>query len=93
MKKVSAIIFIVAVALIIYGYWGAFTQSGNKIYDEMDALLPFFVLIFGVFLIIVFLVLFFIMKRKSKAKKIDKQGNLKGEIIKHHLAKNKSLLP
>ena len=74
MKKASGIILIVAIVLIIYGYWGAFTQSGNKIYDEMDALLPFFVLIFGVILLIVFLVLVFIMRRKSK-REIDKPGN------------------
>ncbi len=41
-------------------------------YDEMDGLLPFFLLIFAVILLIVFLVLVFIMKRKSKAEKMDK---------------------
>jgi NADH:ubiquinone oxidoreductase subunit 6 (subunit J) len=77
MKKASRIILIAAILSIIYGYWGAFTQSGNKVYDEMDAMLPFFVLIFGVILLLLFLVLVFIMKRKSKAENIDKPGKQK----------------
>ncbi len=76
MKKASLIILIVSIVLITYGYWGAFTKSGNKVYDEMDALFPFFVLIFGVILLIVFLVLVFIMRRKSTAGKIDKPKNI-----------------
>lgn len=64
MKIVSRIIFIVAIALITYGYWGAFTQSGNKVYDEMDAYLPFYILIFGVILFVVFILLVIIMRRK-----------------------------
>ena len=77
MKKASRIILIAAILSIIYGYWGAFTQSGNKVYDEMDAMLPFFVLIFGVILLLIFLVLVFIMKRKSKAGKTEKPGKQK----------------
>ena len=66
MKIVARIIFIIAVALITYGYWGAFTHSGNKVYDEMDAYLPFFILIFGVILFVVFILLVIIMRRKRK---------------------------
>ena len=69
MKKASRIILVVAMVLIVYGYWGTFTKSGNKVYDEMDAMLPFFVLIFGVILLLVFAILVFIMKGKSKAGK------------------------
>jgi len=72
MKKASQIILIVAIVSIIYGYWGAFTQSGNKVYDEMDGMLPFFILIFGVILLFVFPILVFIMKRKSRTGKINK---------------------
>ena len=77
MKKASRIILIAAILSIIYGYWGAFTEAGNKVYDEMDAMLPFFVLIFGVILLLLFLVLVFIIKRKSKAGNIDKPGKQK----------------
>ena len=77
MKKASRIILIAAILSIIYGYWGAFTEAGNKVYDEMDAMLPFFVLIFGVILLLLFLVLVFIMKRKFKAGNIDKPAKQK----------------
>jgi heme/copper-type cytochrome/quinol oxidase subunit 2 len=67
MKTASRIICVIAIALIMYGYWGAFTKSGNKVYDEMDAYFPFFLLIAGVVLFIIFLVLFIIRKRRQKS--------------------------
>lgn len=69
MKTASRIILVLAIGSMIYGWWGAFTPSGNKVYDEMDGLLPFFILIFGVVLFVVFLVLVFIRKRKRGAGK------------------------
>jgi heme/copper-type cytochrome/quinol oxidase subunit 2 len=66
LKTALRIILIVAIALMIYGYWGAFTPSGNKVYDEMDGYFPFFLLIGGVILFIVFLILVFIRRRKAK---------------------------
>jgi heme/copper-type cytochrome/quinol oxidase subunit 2 len=69
MKITSGIICMLAVALMMYGYWGAFTQSGNKVYDEMDAYFPFFLLIGGVVLFIISLVLFIIISRKAKRNK------------------------
>ena len=67
MKIASGIIGIIAIALIIYGYWGAFTKSGNKVYDEMDAYFPFFLLVGGSVLFIISLVLFIIMRTKAKS--------------------------
>jgi hypothetical protein len=67
MKKVSLIIIVLATVLGVYGYWGAFTESGNKKYDEMDAMFPFFVMIFGIILLIIFSVIF-IRLRKNKKK-------------------------
>ncbi|MEP7164284.1 MAG: hypothetical protein ABI741_06300 [Ferruginibacter sp.] len=66
MKIASRIILIVAIILIGYGYWGAFTRSGNKVYDEMDAYFPFFMLIGGLILFLSFLILVMIMRRKAK---------------------------
>jgi uncharacterized membrane protein len=66
MKKAARIILIMAVLSIGYGYWGAFTPSGNKVFDEMDGMLPFFVLIFGAVLFIVFLVMILIVKENQK---------------------------
>ncbi|MEP7377648.1 MAG: hypothetical protein ABI675_29860 [Chitinophagaceae bacterium] len=66
MKTASRILLIISIAAITYGYWGAFTHSGNKVYDEMDAFLPFFILIGGVILLIAFIILAIIMRRKRK---------------------------
>ena len=66
MKLASRIILILALALTGYGYWGAFTNNGNKVYDEMDAFYPFFIMIAGLILFVVFLIMLFIMKRKVK---------------------------
>jgi heme/copper-type cytochrome/quinol oxidase subunit 2 len=72
MKKASVTTLIVGIVCSAYGYWGSMTRSGSKMYDEMDAMLPFFVLVFGVFLLIVFLVLLLLMNRSSNMRKHDK---------------------
>jgi heme/copper-type cytochrome/quinol oxidase subunit 2 len=66
MKIILRIMLLIAIAFIVYGYWGAFTASGNKMYDEMDAYYPFFMLLFGVLVLMVCLIMFFIRKRKFK---------------------------
>ncbi len=66
MKTLSRILLIVAIASVSYGYWGAFTRSGNKVYDEMDAFFPFFILVAGVILLLAFFILVIIMRRKKK---------------------------
>lgn len=66
MKTASQIILLIAIALISYGYWGAFTEGGNKMYDEMDAYYPFFMLIFGGMLLITSIILSAIVRRKDK---------------------------
>ena len=66
MKIASRVLLILSITCISYGYWGAFTQSGNKVYDEMDAFLPFFIMIAGIILFIVFIILFILAKRKEK---------------------------
>lgn len=66
MKTTSRILLLLAIAFISYGYWGAFTPSGNKVYDEMDAYLPFFVMIAGTVLLAMFFILFIVIKRKGR---------------------------
>ena len=66
MKRVPALILIIALALIGYGYWGAFTAAGNKVYDEMDGYYPFFMLIGGVILLITWLIIILVRKRRAK---------------------------
>ncbi|MEO6541526.1 MAG: hypothetical protein ABIN74_11060 [Ferruginibacter sp.] len=71
MKIASCIILIASLALMIYGYWGAFTTAGNKVYDEMDGYYPFFMLLGGVVLFIVFFVLLFISNRRGRTNRSD----------------------
>ena len=66
MKTSSIIAPAIAAAAIIYGYWGAFTNAGNKVYDEMDAMFPFFILFFGVILLITFLIILLFRRRRNK---------------------------
>ncbi len=66
MKTTSRIILFLALTLTAYGYWGAFTRSGNKVYDEMDAYYPFFMMITGLILLVVFLILVIIMRRRKR---------------------------
>ena len=66
MKTAFRVLLIISIACIGYGYWGAFTQSGNHVYDEMDAFLPFFIMIAGIVLFIVFIVLVVLVKRKRE---------------------------
>jgi hypothetical protein len=66
MKLISKIIVLLAVPAIIYGYWGAFTASGNKVYDEMDAMFPFFIMIVGVVVLCSFLIVVAIKKLGAK---------------------------
>ncbi|MEM7300929.1 MAG: hypothetical protein AAF468_07580 [Pseudomonadota bacterium] len=46
-------LFILALTLLLFGYWGLETQSGRATFDEMDGLIPFFAgVIGGMFLLI-----------------------------------------
>jgi hypothetical protein len=39
----------------LYGYWGAFTESGRVLYDEMAAMTPFFILVISLFILFILL--------------------------------------
>ena len=45
MKKTVRILLILAFLLFGFGYWGYFTESGQKTFDEMNGMFPFFALI------------------------------------------------
>ena len=36
-----------AIGLLSFGYWGLYTKSGNRYFDEMAGIIPFFMLITG----------------------------------------------
>lgn len=66
MKITPGIMLTIAIAFMAYGYWGAFTESGNKVYDEMDAMLPFFGLVLGAVLFIIFVVIMIVIKNRKR---------------------------
>jgi len=66
MGTTSKIISIISLALIAYGYWGAFTSAGNKVYDEMDGYYPFFMLLVGALMLITTVIVVLIKKRKMR---------------------------
>lgn len=66
MKGIRFAVFLFLLCIVIYGYWGAFTRSGQRYYDEMDAMYPFFALIasgFCLFIFLIYLVFLYIKKK------------------------------
>jgi hypothetical protein len=47
MRALIKVFFLLALALISFGYFGYFTQVGSRHFDEMDGLIPFFALVAG----------------------------------------------
>jgi hypothetical protein len=43
MRLVSVCLLILAIACGAFAYWGIFTPSGARAFDEMDGMIPFFV--------------------------------------------------
>ncbi|MES2848998.1 MAG: hypothetical protein V4685_08080 [Bacteroidota bacterium] len=66
MKTASKILLLLSIALICYGYWGAFTSSGNKVYDEMDGVIPFGIMLLGCLLLIIVIVMLIWNRRIKK---------------------------
>jgi hypothetical protein len=53
--------------LSVFGYWGLFTVEGNKQYEEMAALVPFFALLSaGAVLLVLLIVNLVWIKRKRQ---------------------------
>ena len=42
LKRVSLVLAIAAAALGVFCWWGLFTTAGQKRFDEMDGMYPFF---------------------------------------------------
>jgi hypothetical protein len=66
MKGIRFAIFLFILAVMAYGYWGAFTRSGQRYYDEMDAMYPFFALLIAGAALLIFIV--FLIYRYFKKK-------------------------
>ena len=66
MKALAIILLVAGAALCSFGYWGMFTFSGNRAYDEMDGIYPFFALLGGSIMIIAAIAMFLIALRRKK---------------------------
>jgi hypothetical protein len=53
MKPLPIFVIILCCVGAGYGYWGAFTDSGNKVYEEMAALIPFYIMLGSVSILII----------------------------------------
>ena len=53
MRRLAFGMLFLGVALMVYGWWGIFTPSGQRAYDEMAGLIPLYGGILGAFLAVV----------------------------------------
>jgi hypothetical protein len=53
---------------IAFGYWGAFTRSGEKHFEEMAGLLPFYILVGSAALFTVAVIILVIKKTWARVK-------------------------
>lgn len=40
--KSAKILFLITAICGVFGYWGAFTPDGRRIFDEMSGMIPYF---------------------------------------------------
>jgi uncharacterized membrane protein len=67
MKFVAGILYSFAAVLGAFGYWGVFTRSGRREYDEMAGFIPGLALLVACILLLIALVIsliLFLKKRK-----------------------------
>jgi uncharacterized membrane protein len=71
MKSIAHLLIAFAAVLGTFGYWGVFTRSGRKEYDEMAGMIPGFALLIATIFIFVALVIYcflFFNERKRRKK-------------------------
>ena len=51
MKILIIISGILGLGLFVFGWWGQYTKAGQKAFDEMAGILPFFAFYLGVILV------------------------------------------
>ncbi|MCD6067988.1 MAG: hypothetical protein K0S33_2814 [Bacteroidetes bacterium] len=57
MKILTILLYVVAIFLGSFGYWGVFTKAGRKEYDEMNGFYPGFALLGAAVLLLVAFIL------------------------------------
>jgi hypothetical protein len=65
MKAAATVLAIVGAALCAFGWWGIDTAAGQRRYDEMDGLIPFFAGCAGLFLLAVAAILALLAWRRA----------------------------
>ena len=53
MQIFIAITGVVGLVLLIFGWWGQHTESGQKKFDEMAGMIPFFAFYLGIILALI----------------------------------------
>ena len=68
MKPLIALLSLVAAGFGAFGYWGVYTPSGRKRYDEMAGIIPETALLvsFLLFLIILIIIIVFFSRKRKK---------------------------
>lgn len=59
------VLLFMAAIFLIFGIWGFCTESGQKRFDEMDGMIPFYALAFAILLIILSGIKFIYFKLKK----------------------------
>lgn len=65
-KKYS--LLLIALISFVFGIWGLYTKSGNKAFDEMDGLIPFYAVVFAMILFVLSGIQFLYFKLKNQKK-------------------------
>jgi hypothetical protein len=69
MKPLATLISLFAFGLGIFGYWGVFTRSGRRQYDEMAVFIPVIALLIAAIIFVLAIVIFILHYFKNKKRK------------------------
>jgi len=68
LRTIALLLFAASAACVAFGYWGMFTQAGQRRFDEMDGIIPFASAVFGAVLAVGGGIAWYIARRTSKAR-------------------------
>jgi len=64
-RKSIIVVHSLAIVLLLFSYWGLFTSSGQKEFDEMDGIIPVFSGFIGVIIYLALLIRFIYLRYKK----------------------------
>ena len=65
MRIAAGVLAAAGIALAAFGWWGMYTAAGNRRFDEMDGLIPFFAGCAGLLLLAVAVIVALLAWRRS----------------------------